>query len=145
MIWFTLYIYKTDTVLFNKRSFETLEIALCHRGRNVGGGIISLYTVYMFFSVYVCENAAILTFSSIKFISDANDVLFWYKRCSHEINMQIEHNINMVMFHRTVIENYFNISKKVWFFEYYMVIIMVRAWSNRQSGFLGFDLAGSRL
>lgn len=99
----------------------------------------------MFFSVYVCENTAILTFSLIQFISDANDILFKYKRCSHKINMQIEHNTNMVMFHCTVIENYFNISKKVWFFEYYMVIIMVRTWSNRHSGFLWFDLAGSRL
>lgn len=67
----------------------------------------------MFFSVYVCENTAILTFSLIQFTSDANDILFKYKRCSHEINMQIEHNINMVMFHRTVIENSFNISNKV--------------------------------
>lgn len=99
----------------------------------------------MFFSVYVCENTAILTFSSIQFISDANDTLFGYKQCSNEINMQIEPNINMVMFHRTFIENSFNISNKVLFFEYYMMIIMVRTWSNRHSGFLGFDLAGSRL
>lgn len=78
------------------------------RGEKTGPNI-SLYTVFLgFFLVpYVCENTAIfVTFSAIQFICDTNDVLFWDKPCSHKINIRTEYNINMLIFHRTFVENY---------------------------------------